>query len=126
MQQQQLGDAVAVMNGKRLVSLIHQVDPQLSPVIGVDETHAVGKADAVFGGQARPGQQKTAEMLWNGHAQAGGNQLPLAGSDGHFSLLRQEGGDIHGRRVLGLILGQGRLFAAALQLPDEQPGPEVC
>ena len=60
-------------------------------------------------------------MLGDSHAQAGGDQFPRTGLDNHFALLRQEGGNVHRRRILGLIFGQGRLLAAALDLLDQQP-----
>ena len=44
----QLGDAVAVGNGKALRAQVHQNDLHLAPVVAVDDAYAVGKAMATI------------------------------------------------------------------------------
>ena len=77
--QQKLSDAVTIPDGKGFFAVVDQVDLDLAPVVSVDEADTVGQADTELGSQTLTAQQKTAVMLGNGHAQAGGNQLPFTG-----------------------------------------------
>ena len=75
----QLGDAVAAPNGKRVGAMIDHDDLELATIIAVDRAGRVGNGDAVLQCQARARPDLDFITFRDGNLEAGRDRMPLTG-----------------------------------------------
>ena len=101
-----MGDAVTGLHGVGLAGQIHQAHADLTPVVAVDDAHAVGQAYALFNAQSAAGEHQGHVLcVRQGDGNPRGDQRALQRRQRHG--LIHTGAKIHGGGAGGGKTGGG-------------------
>ena len=81
--QNELGDAVAGLDGADCVTVIVQRDEDFAPVVRINDADFIGRGQALLTGQAAAGVDQPGKACGNLQGDAGGGGRPSGRGDGH-------------------------------------------
>lgn len=117
----ELGDAVLMIDGEGFFAQIDQCDEEFASVVGVDGAWGVGETDAVLCGDARAWADLSLVANGDGDGEAEGDLDDLAwfNGDGVGHVMAGEtGGEIEPGGVGGFVLRQGRAVIESLDADE--------